>query len=332
VKRCYILGAGFSKACGLPLASELTSQVFEHAYPPDFWHAENRETYRKYLATLYPNCDLDNDWPDFEDLTTVLDEYEDYRQSYEGSSTSGVVPDPAHLKSTLLRHLGLLLCDRTTSACSSNSIEIVKRFVRKVNEEESTIISFNWDLLIEVAAKDLNLAVTYGGKTCGDIRIAKPHGSLNLAEESRQHFEKAAQNSINVHNVYIDWQENDTVIIRASDPCDAASRTLYPFGTHPLVEPTARKSYSSKWIQLQWRRALDIVRTAQEIIVLGYSLPDSDFRPRILLQLAGFNRNEEVQLKLVDPRAAQILDRYKRFLAFKVDTITSPWQEIILGL
>ncbi len=321
VKRCYILGAGFSKACGLPLASKLTSQVFAHAYPPNFWHAKNREAYRKYLLTLYPNCDLENDQIDFEDLITVLEEWDEYRIAYGGRDSS-----VAHLKDVLLKHLGLLLCEKAAQAYSSCALEPVREFLLKVREERSSLISFNWDLLIEIAAHDLGLLVTYSDTAAGEIRLAKPHGSLNLAEVKKERYEQM-ERSINVHGLDIEWEQGDTVVVRARDPRDAANRIVYPFENALLVEPTARKSYASKWIELQWRRALDIVRTADEIIVIGYSLPDTDIRPRILLQLAGLDRNGPIQLKLIDRKAKKILDRYKRFVSFSIEPIEARWEE-----
>ena len=74
VRRCFVLGAGFSKACDLPLASELTRLIFEDAFPEgDDFLSPIRDTYLNWLKRLYPALGLEHDWPDFEDLITVLD-------------------------------------------------------------------------------------------------------------------------------------------------------------------------------------------------------------------------------------------------------------------
>lgn len=326
MSRCYILGSGFSKICGLPLAGELAAEVFRHSYPDNFWQPRTRKAYLEYLKDIYPNCDFESNWPDFEDLITVLDEWEDYHCSYEGTGISGNLLNVAHLKNVLLKHLGLLLCERTAAASSSGQMDVIKDFVRSVCEEKSTIISFNWDLLVEIAAKELNIGISYGSETNDGLEIAKPHGSLNLAELETERFTEM-QDSINIHSLQIDWKTDSTVVIRTSDPIDAANRIIHPFESALLVEPTARKSYLSGWIQLQWRRALDFLRRVEELVVIGYSLPNTDFRPRILLQLTTFCRQDQPRLKLVDPRATEVANDYRQFLSMPIEAIEGSWEE-----
>ena len=323
MKRCYVLGAGFSKDCGLPLASELTENVFKHVYPKNFFQPTIRDAYLGYLRYLYPDCDLENKWPDFEDLITVLDECEQYRVDYEGTANACDPPNPQHFKARLLKGLCKLLC-RKISACSLDQMELIKCFIRQVMEDGSTIVSFNWDLLLEIACKKLGISVSYDGKISEGIQIAKPHGSLNLAEISRKHYDRA-KDSINFHSIYIDWEENEKIVIRACDPSDAANRIINPTGATLLVEPTARKSYISGWIQLQWQRAFNMLRQAEEICVIGYSLPDTDFRPRILFQLAGVNRDNCPRICLVDPKADKVAERYKKFINLSVELVNNTW-------
>lgn len=323
MKRCYVLGAGFSKNCGLPLASELTEQVFKHVYPASFFQSKIRDAYLGYLWHLYPGCDLEKDWPDFEDLITVLDEWERYRVACEGTANASDPPNPQHFKIRLLHGLCKLLCKKT-SACSHDQMELVERFIRQVMKDGSTIISFNWDLLLEIACKKQGISVSYDGKISEGIQIAKPHGSLNLAEISRNHYNKA-RDSINFYGVDIDWEENEKIVIRACDPGDALNRITNFTKASLLVEPTARKSYSSGWIRLQWQCALDMFREAEEICVIGYSLPETDFRPRILFQLAGMNRGECPRICLVDPKANNIAERYKKFINLPIDSVNKTW-------
>jgi hypothetical protein len=320
MKRCYILGAGFSKELGLPLARELTQAVFCHA--SDFWLPGVRQNYLDFLIQLYPQYDFDKNWPDFEDLITILEEWDSYRIACNGKD-----PLPAHLKNVLLKNLGILLCERTTRSHSKCKFKPVEDFLQKVKEEQSSIIIFNWDLLIEIAAQDLGFRVSYStDTTSSEIRIAKPHGSLNLAEVKEKQYERM-KSSINVHSLDIEWKQGEILVVRACDPLDVEHRIIHPFENALFVAPTARKSYSSKWIQLQWHRALDIVRKAQEIIVIGYSLPNNDIRPRILMRLAEFSRHEEIRFKLVDPKAKELKLRYQECIRASIDPVSSPWIE-----
>ena len=97
------------------------------------------------------------------------------------------------------------------------------------------------------------------------ILISKPHGSLNLADIQKEDLKRDA---INIHSLDTEWEYDDSnkVIVRAQNPADALNRIVYPFENALIIEPTAKKSYLSPWINLQWHIALDMVRTAKEII------------------------------------------------------------------
>ena len=58
-QRCYILGAGFSRVCNLPLASELAAQVFAHAAQGVAdWRPDVRDGWLSILKAAYPSCDF----------------------------------------------------------------------------------------------------------------------------------------------------------------------------------------------------------------------------------------------------------------------------------
>jgi hypothetical protein len=218
----YLLGAGFSKHCGLPLASELTEQVIRHvASENDPTLARFMEPtldgWKGFLRQLCPQCDFSSTWPDFEDLVTTLDEWEQYRAESTGTPTPGGPEQPAHLKRVLLKGLALVLCEQTP-AQSDDRLEAVKRFVRTAAEQGHQIISFNWDLVLEAAALDLGLSISYGGKVEDGLQVAKPHGSLNLAEIQQSGYEKLkADNPVNIFNISLEFEENDSVVVRADD-------------------------------------------------------------------------------------------------------------------
>ncbi len=333
-RRCYVLGAGFSKSCRFPLARELTEEVLQHvASENDPGIAEliapTLDAWKDCLRHLYPTCDFQNIWPDFEDLITVLDESEAYRASYEIRPPRVGLMQPAHLKKVLLKHLGLLLCEKL-STCEAEALGVVGQFVQRATDAQHAIVSFNWDLLLEASAADAGLPVSYGGHVQGGLQLAKPHGSLNLAKTTAQRFEEM-QNSINVRELQEEWNapDSDELVVRATNPLDAVNRILHVFGNQDvlLVEPTARKSYQSAWLDLQWRRAMDMLRSAEEIVVIGYSLPLTDFRPRILLQLAGLSRDEQPRIRLVDPIASEVAAHYARFISLPTEPIETTWSE-----
>ncbi len=218
MKRCYVLGAGFSKACGLPLASELMAAVWNYrndsmsSYGPPNWSATIQQQ-RDFIQSLYPTCDLRSNWPDFEDLLTVLDEWDEYRQACDAKRDSFV----AGFRESLMRHLHGLLCEQTAAAQAANKLQAVQEFVREVHEEESVIVSFNWDLLIEIAAQNIGVGIQYEKNAAGSkIVMAKPHGSLNLAEVQKAEWNRwknPQQRPINIVSLDVECEESDPMVV-----------------------------------------------------------------------------------------------------------------------
>jgi hypothetical protein len=331
MRRCYILGAGFSEVCGFPLARGLTCPVFESAYPVGNEQREQaRRAYLDFLKSIYLDCDFETHWPDFEDMITLLDEWELYRFDYEGPKPNSTDYNPKHLKTVLLKSMGLYFC-KILGECVDNQIQLIKDFVCSVVASNEIIVSFNWDLLIEVACRDLGVSINYGKDNEGSLSLIKPHGSLNLAEMSKDRYDKAKE-AINVHSIEIIHENNGIVVVRAENPADSANRIIHPFKDVLLVEPTARKAYSSTWIKQQWQYALDVLRSADEIVIIGYSLPDTDFRPRILLQLAGLYRKKLPSVKIIDPNANRLICHYKRFSQLDIIPIEKSWKNWFIDM
>ena len=324
MSRCFVLGAGFSKPCGCPLASELTKLVFRHAFPPnDSFRPDVRAHWLRFLHHLYPEYDLEGNWPDFEDLITVLDEWSLYQQEYEGRTRAGEPLSPSHFKRVLLQHMARLLCDAATSA-PTQAFEQVKDFVSSLRGGTDTLICFNWDPLIEMACHELGLDLRYDDDRRDVIHMAKPHGSVTLAEMTSAEFAQRSQ-AINVCGVHIDWTHGETIVVRAEDPADAAARIVAPFEETVIVEPTARKVYRSPWIKRQWCVAYDMLHRADQIFVIGFSMPPTDYRPRVLFQAAAMDRERSSELHIIAPNARELERHYRAVVGGPITPVQASW-------
>jgi hypothetical protein len=338
MKRCYVLGAGFSKACGLPLASELTAKVC--AWWRDWRSMGNdrrpfpNEQEQDFVRHLFPRCDFKQHWPDFEKLLTALDEWEDYRASCGNDSEQAV----RCFRKSLLKGLFMLLRERVDAARKADGLSVVKTFLKRACDERSTIVSFNWDCLLEVAARDLELGISYQASRYEErtvnkaVCVAKPHGSLNLSELPIQDYKEKEKNG-HLFGVQREWPpegtDTDTVIVR--DPNPGENRRVTEAWGPMVIPPTVKKSYQSPWIKQQWCLALDMVQNAQEIIVTGYSLPATDIRPRLLLQLARFQR-DGIAIRFIDPKSDDLKGRFEEVVGKKDAKFTpEPWEEELGG-
>jgi hypothetical protein len=331
---CYILGAGFSKACGLPLAGELTARIFKYRHDMDaksgmegFDPQETKQREQDFLRELFPAHNLNTNPPGFEDLMTVLDEWRDYNRACGGADD----PYVDGFRMSLLNALHHLLCEQVDTARGGDRLNMVKRFLKRVHDEQSAIVSFNWDLLLEVAAQETGLEIAYQKKTLKNgICVAKPHGSLNLAELPEQKYQEN-KNAINVlpRDMKIEWEhaQTKTLVLRIQNPANDPKGVVFTFG--PIViPPTARKTYQSPWINNQWHFALDMVSKADEVVIIGYSLPGTDIRPRLLLQLARFRRSKLIPIRLVDPRAEYLRSHFEGVVGSPLEVISQPWESV----
>lgn len=367
-KRCYILGAGFSKPIGLPLARELTQAVFQHvdsgatgALAEPLGRALSQ--WASFMKKLYPRCDFssascgfEDAWPDFEDLITVLDEWEDYRHDVQGTPTPPGSNQPARIRRVLLKHLALLFCEKTP-AKGDEKLEPVLQFVQRCNENKSPVISFNWDVLLEAAARDENAGYSYREEDDknGVLLMVKPHGSINIADTANDPNKDPHSQCKQL----LEYDEYDNKIgkryvICANDPRRSNKDIVDPYGVENnrshedsdqadqepsfqtvqdlgrvlLVAPTAKKSYENQWLIKQWSRAHKFIRSAEEIVVIGFSLPPTDYRPRVLLQLAGLeSRTKARRLILVSPHACEVAKHYRKFVSLPIECRNSDWRE-----
>src|SRR5262245_51462606 len=122
-RRCFVLGAGFSKAGGLPLARELTPVIWRararddaadtsprpRLVAPGGFGYERVKADHDAIKMLFPSCDCDPDrddsWPDFEQLITALDEMSRYQTSFERITHKRISKVARRAKKSLMHYL-----------------------------------------------------------------------------------------------------------------------------------------------------------------------------------------------------------------------------------
>jgi hypothetical protein len=85
-----------------------------------------------------------------------------------------------------------------------------------------------------------------------------------------------------------------------------------------IIPPTWRKTLDER-VEKQWRKAFELVRDANYIRVIGYSLPDSDAYVRFLLKsaVAESKHLKRFDVLSIDHSASPVYQRYAEFVAFK---------------
>lgn len=147
----------------------------------------------------------------------------------------------------------------------------------------NTIITFNYDTILEDAFLNLGIPIDYGFQpswTSYDeswskhqkhdrkkVKLLKIHGSVNWVQEERE-----LQN-LTVYRSYKD--------------------ALHKHAGHSprlaIVPPTWRKDFSGPLSDV-WREAIEALKTATRIVFLGFSFPETDAHIKYLLA-AGLQEN-----------------------------------------
>lgn len=292
----FLLGAGFSKAISseMPTLRELSEAVSlprAEGSAPSETHENDFEVALTFLAQEQPWLTL------AENLTN--------RARFHEASTA------------IARHLAAMQTQVLSTPAPPWLFELVKRWM----DTDSTVVTTNYDELIERAFKDLGgsevghgslysvpitkaltrVATVFGGEVIGPFKLLKLHGSLNWYYSGRASyfgepiFDAAVPTGWNTN---LDLMEDAEMAVSDKTPL--------------VIPPTFGKSsfFQNETILTIWRNAWQAVANADRLICIGYSLPRSDLNMVHLLRGVSF-RPGRVLVVNQDPNAA---NRYRDLL------------------
>jgi hypothetical protein len=330
----YILGAGFSAEAGLPLvASFLTRMRDAVDWLDDNSREEEQQAIERVLkfrhqslaAGYRMNLDLDN----IEHLFSLaaakpgLATAEDIRLAIAATLDFTTQTGTPPIARVVISEAEGCPCTSAWRTAAQRWVERVDgtfdsvessvydyyaallsgRATGQTNQEANTVITFNYDLLLEESLS--RLAVPFAYNVSGPdvefdstakaqdhradaFRILKLHGSLNWAE--------TGSGSVVVHGDYQRVRE-------------AKLRPL-------LVPPTWHKSFNGALLRV-WDAAVTALAAATRIILIGFSIPPNDLHFKYLLA-TGLQDNSSLRsIKIVDPRAGKLRSQYEE--VFRAD-------------
>lgn len=323
-KTVYILGAGFSKPAGFPKQSELFAGLVNKLadFSADqFMPFEITSSISEFLT----RCGFVKEGKliftiTLEDLFTLLDQTITDHNSFVGFNWVELIKT----RDCLIRGvLGLLHGCAQKHLCGQEQLFklLAANFVRKrieartldPNEDPFAIISLNWDSLVEdslywvlhntggfregKAVADIDYCVyttplpgsphtaSTKQKASGiyNIKLLKMHGSstwlrcpcsnlvytgLGLTEPS--------------YEIYVKPRVSPFIEEHLDDREKQSPAVLEPY----IITPTFAKVFDLPHIQTTWHSAFIELREADDVVFIGYSLPDADYHFRALLRRA----------------------------------------------
>jgi hypothetical protein len=337
----YVLGAGASKAVipDAPLMAQLLPEALkilkQPNYSEDNWGRRVRRTngffndfYKLNLDTLEINPDaLPETFPNLEDILTQLDDaiIEDRPLSRRYD-----LPCLRRLREDLVFAICEVLRKKLDSVEVSDR-DLMQRFKAHLERNDCCIISLNYDIIVDNALSmplpakriDYGLSVRYAREKYNRPReyqllneqdritpLYKLHGSLNwLYCPSCQQLDVTIGEK-GVHYIYEEGRDEEGSDFACPD-CQGRYDPL-------IITPTLLKTYDNILLREVWRQAEDKVSRADEVVFIGYSLPDADVLLRCMLKRALFrNRNRPgrsstCEISVVDksPRDGETHKRY----------------------
>jgi hypothetical protein len=185
----------------------------------------------------------------------------------------------------------------------------------------TSILTFNYDLAIDFSLHSVGIPVNYGLDApdgSGRLDLLKLHGSLNWVQCHRcnrivpwtltEFFKLYNYRDLyDVHHVQLDVADKLTSFAHCKDA--PPPHTAEPV----IVPPTWSKTGHYESIAPVWRRAAAHLAEASRIIVIGYSLPDTDQFFRYLYALGTVGPTRMQRFLVVDPDA-RVEARFKDLL------------------
>lgn len=336
-KRVFILGAGFSKMAGMPLATDLTNHVFEK------FREYDQKDALEWLGYLQQRIEWLGDGKSkginieevFDLAQFDIELWKMQQQLYQlGRNCVDTPWQNAEDIKAWLQHMEDDLLDVIWEEQKKGGLDAVKRFSTHLNPDD-VVLTFNYDTLLEESLEQQNKKWYYGFEMEKDsgVKILKMHGSINWIMVSRGQkdnfgypllFEKTDIN-VDDHGAKApDEGEYKWVLLRVPDESLAnriENRDLQLGSKQYEIAIAGLGSYKplSKLVGSGkiWNNAFRALDNCEQIYIIGFSL--SPFDTMVRLHFSGVMRkrskeekNGLPQITLIDPIAGKLEPNFKK--------------------
>ncbi|MDA8399658.1 MAG: SIR2 family protein [Actinomycetota bacterium] len=299
LKRVFILGAGFSAAIssGMPLTDDLGNEVLTNddlaAVSPQRFEGGRFEEWLSRLS---------EDQPDLSEAENL------YNRSL-------FVKLSDEIGSVLEGH------QQTLWSAQPPTLAWLQRFIAILHVWRATVITFNYDTLVEAA---IDSCATLGWNSEGarhndvldQMPLLSPAGETKGADHKESFRLLKLHGSLNwwwVPGDFTGTTINRWETTRVEPPTaeeNARMTRELPGRSRFLVPPSAAKSasYANPLSKEFWRRARAAIKNADELYLVGYSLPNTDLVTRGMLREC---LQPKARVVVVNPKADKVIIHLK---------------------
>ncbi|MYC65073.1 MAG: hypothetical protein F4X12_01925 [Acidobacteriia bacterium] len=271
----YVIGAGFSAGLGFPLTSDLLVRLWDRI------DKRLRKRLKRVIRFHHPEFDPKR-FTTFPDVEQLLSELQVNEQLFGASRQYGgkfTKVQLQNLQTDLLLQVATWFHEISKDVFSGEpTVDWLEKFRRQVIRQNASIVSFNWDLILDqLLFGDAIDGASYGFKRgeSGGPSLLKPHGSLNWFEEDVGRRLKR--------------DRRVRVFRKGSDAVFAFRRFRAPVLrqeriTPLIVPPVYLKNFEKPVFRKLWRNCVALLSQAREVVFLGYSLPLADLHARFIMR------------------------------------------------
>jgi len=273
--RVFIVGAGMSAACGIPVAKDLLRAAMFHLAESKQDRANHINELLKYL---YPAFDPDlRNYPNIEDFLNLLEMA--IRFNSEEFIKSDLWPKAklSMVRRSTLKAVTDFLWHKMQN---KERFQTIREFVGQAVKRGDVIITFNWDVSVEHALHlhpdepsfDYLFKPENGDV---DVFLLKPHGSIDWFRRKQLPSRTKDKDVIKLDETlcvfpFFDFKRNPSL---SSKP-------------PVIVPPISSKDFSEIFLKKTWASVYKAVSRASELHIIGYSLPQEDQFSRLVLRRA----------------------------------------------
>ncbi len=338
-KRIFILGAGFSKSLGMPLATELTPLILNEFKKHDMddmlaWYEylEKRIKWlesntNKTIASI--NIEQVFDLAYFDIIKWRMEQHKCELGRNHGDTPWNKADSIASWLNYMEEDLSEIIWKEQKKA--QERIETISNFTKNLNPDD-VIITFNYDTLLEKSLTDLkkkwNYAFEY--ENGSGLKIYKMHGSINwiMVPRSQEEnfgyevlFKKKDLNQHEVNNDTSGESEYDYILLKVPNESlkgRIENKDLQMSNKSYSIALGGLGRYKSldkiPGLGVIWSNAMASLRSSEKVCVIGFSLSSYDIMARLnfcSIMLKQTQHNMLQSITIIDPYAYEIKSNFQ---------------------
>jgi hypothetical protein len=345
IKHLFIVGAGFSRNAGLPLATEFTQKLLDVTKLKNPASAIVVECMRSFVDEVFGDRSelAPEDWPQLEDLFTTIDLAANTGHNLGPNYSAS---DLRTIRRTLIVRPILMLSTsfNTKKRNPDKAREYMTKFFSDLLTDRVAFLSMNWDCVIEAMLDETQGVrdVDYGCSAIAavfnkqgvvqlkpgptpqkSVQVLKPHGSVNWMycdACSRLYWFPASQTQSIAARLFKDSDGEVVERLIGKRPKPPAKPAVCPdCGAQALGTRFAtfsyRKALEFPMHYATWGRAEELLQMARTWTFIGYSMPAADYQFKHLLKRVYLSRCPRPRVLVVTKKSPRdmTVENYRRF-------------------